>query len=90
MTQPGHSDDQESSALSQQVRDEQLRNLGLMLSGFAHELNTPLGVIASLCDGLQRCHGKLAEVLAKPQLDAADLAEPCASIVAHMQSGDPS
>lgn len=55
------------------LRDAQLRSLGLMLAGFAHELNSPLGVIASTCDSLRRCHEKLAEIAAHDELTATDL-----------------
>jgi len=80
---PGAQPSEESA-----LRDEHLRNLGLMLSGFAHELNTPLGVIASMCDGMLRCHEKLGGILAKPSLDDDDLAA-MRKLLAHLGEGQP-
>lgn len=70
------------------LHQEHLRQLGMMLVGIAHELNTPLGVVASTCDSLQRCQEKLREVLAQPSLTAADH-ERLRDILAHMDSGKP-
>lgn len=71
-----------------QLRDEHLKNLGRMLSGFAHELNTPLGVIASMCDGMMRCQDKLGDILAKEQLDDGDL-DAMRKVLGHMTEGQP-
>ena len=70
------------------VDDEHLRQLGLMLVGIAHELNTPLSVVVSTCDSLQRCRGKLHEVLDKPALSADDHGR-LRTILEHMDDGQP-
>jgi signal transduction histidine kinase len=71
-----------------ELRDAQLRSLGLMLSGFAHELNTPLGVITSTCDNLQRCLSRLVELVAKDDPSAEDR-EQMRALVDHMRAGQP-
>lgn len=72
----------------ERLRDQHLRELGAMLVGIAHELNTPLGVVMSTCDGLQRCGQKLRELADKPALDAEDH-ERLRGILEHMESGGP-
>ena len=72
----------------EELRQEHLRHLGLMLVGIAHELNTPLSVVSSTCDSLQRCREKLHEVLDKPVLDAEDH-ERLRTILEHMDTGQP-
>lgn len=71
-----------------QLRDEHLRTLGLMLAGFAHELNTPIAVIASQCESLGRCREKLEEILARPALGPDDV-DALRGVVAHMAGGEP-
>ncbi|MBD3222134.1 hypothetical protein GF314_12935 [bacterium] len=71
-----------------ELRDAQLRSLGMMLAGFAHELNTPLGVIASACDSLGRCHARLAELARKTTLETSDVEE-LRAVLRSIQSGEP-
>ena len=77
-----------STVEADQMREEHLRELGTMLVGIAHELNTPLGVVISTMDGMQRCHQKLREVANKPALEAGDQ-ERLRAILDHMESGKP-
>ncbi len=70
------------------LREEHLRELGMMLVGIAHELNTPLGVVISTVDGLQRCRQKLREVIDRPALGPDDH-EQLRAILEHMESGGP-
>lgn len=70
------------------LRDERLRELGAMMVGIAHELNTPLGVVMSTCDGLKRCRERLRELADKPALAPEDL-ERLRGIVEHMEGGAP-
>jgi signal transduction histidine kinase len=77
-----------STEESERLHDEHLRGLGSMLVGIAHELNTPLGVVMSTCDGLQRCRQKLRDLADKPALDAEDH-ERLRGILEHMESGGP-
>ena len=70
------------------IDDENLRQLGSMLVGIAHELNTPLSVVVSTCDSLQRCRDKLHEVLDQPALSGEDH-ERLRTILAHMDDGQP-
>jgi signal transduction histidine kinase len=86
MDQPGSPD--QPTSVESRLRDEHLRTLGLMLAGFAHELNTPIGVIASQCESLGRCRQKLADILARPDLDAGDV-EALRGVLAHMASSEP-
>lgn len=71
-----------------ELRDAQLRSLGMMLAGFAHELNTPLGVVASACDSLRRCHARLADLARKSALEAGDVEE-LRGLLRSIQAGEP-
>jgi signal transduction histidine kinase len=79
---------QGSTEESADLRDERLRDLGAMMVGIAHELNTPLGVVISTCDGLRRCRERLRDLADRPTLDAEDL-QRLRGIVDHMENGAP-
>lgn len=76
------------AAAESRLRDDHLRSLGLMLAGLAHELNTPLGVIASQCESLARCRARMDEVLARPDLGPDDVTA-LRQLVKHMSAGAP-
>ena len=74
--------------VEQGVNEEHLLMLGQMLVGIAHELNTPIGVVSSVCDSLHRCQTKLRVIADKPEIGAEDLQE-MRSILDRMDSGQP-
>ena len=88
MQDPGHPSQAPTGADDQQIQDEHLQTMGRLLLGIAHELNTPLGVVASVCDSMLRCQHKLAELVAKPSLTASDHDE-LRGLVGHLESGRP-
>ena len=67
--------DEDRECPEDRLRDEHLRALGLMLSGFAHEFNTPLAVVASAIDTQRRCQEKIAAILQARDLTADDQAQ---------------
>ena len=77
MTRPNQPppDDDARECPEDLLRDEHLRALGLMLSGFAHEFNTPLAVVASAIDTQRRCQEKLATILQADDLTVDDQAQ---------------
>jgi two-component system NtrC family sensor kinase len=88
MQDPGHPAETPTGDEDQQFQDEHLQTMGRLLLGIAHELNTPLGVVASVCDSMLRCQQKLAELVAKPTLSAEDHDE-LRNLVGHLESGRP-
>ena len=72
MQDPGHPAETPTGDENQQIQDEHLQTMGRLLLGIAHEMNTPLGVVLSTCDGQRRCLEKMDAILAKPALDADD------------------
>ena len=56
------------AAIRKEVEDEKntiehLNSLGLMTTGIAHEINTPIGAVSSMHDTLKRAVAKLKETL---------------------------
>lgn len=49
--------------------------LGMLVAGFAHEVNTPLGALASNHDTVKRALEKLQDILADEVVDASELDE---------------
>jgi signal transduction histidine kinase len=81
-------DDDLTTGDHEQLRQEHLRNLGLMLVGVAHELNTPLGVVVSTHDNMRRCRDRLEELASRPALDPAGMDE-LRAILRHIDASEP-
>ncbi|MEX2527239.1 MAG: ATP-binding protein [Gemmatimonadota bacterium] len=61
--------------LADAVNEARLATLGLLLAGVAHEVNTPLGALASNHDVLKRAVGRLQDILADEVVDESELVE---------------
>lgn len=57
------------------VNVARLATLGLLLAGVAHEVNTPIGALASNHDVLKRALEKLQDILADEVVDESELVE---------------
>ena len=55
------------------MKDEDRSSLQLLMAGFAHELNTPLGAIQSNRDVLRRAVSKIAQILADDVVDEEEV-----------------
>jgi two-component system, NtrC family, sensor kinase len=62
-------------ALAELVTQARLATLGMLVSGLAHEINTPLGAINSNHDVLKRALNKLQDILADDVVDEHELDE---------------
>lgn len=71
-----HGEQHESiEQIADAVSTARLATLGLLLAGIAHEINTPLGALASNHDVLKRALAKLEAILADEVVDADELVE---------------
>jgi signal transduction histidine kinase len=62
------------------VQSEKMASLGRLVAGFAHELNTPLGVAVGCASALQREAHKIRHLMAQEEVDVDDLLEAVISI----------
>ncbi len=62
------------------VHSETMASLGRLVAGFAHELNTPLGVAVGCASALQREAHKIRHLMAQEEVDVDDLLEAVISI----------
>jgi signal transduction histidine kinase len=69
-------------------RREHLQMLGEMLVGIAHEMNTPVGVLVSMLDGMRRCHARLGELAEAESLGPEQHAQ-LRDLVARLQQPAP-
>ena len=51
------------SAQAQVVQSEKMSALGKLTAGIAHEINTPVGVVASSADNFERCVNKIVDAV---------------------------
>lgn len=61
--------------LAEAVNSTRLATLGMLLAGVAHELNTPLGALASNHDVVKRSLARLQDILADEVVDESELGE---------------
>lgn len=65
----------DADALAERVNSAKLATLGMLVAGVAHEINTPLGALASNHDVLRRAMGRLQAILEDEQVDETELDE---------------
>lgn len=61
--------------IAEAMNAARLATLGMLLAGVAHEVNTPLGALASNHDVLKRALEKLQDILADEVVDESELVE---------------
>lgn len=62
------------------VKSEKIASLGRLVAGFAHELNTPMGVALSAVTHGQQAIEKLGRLLGREEVHEAELREPIEAI----------
>jgi len=62
-------------ALASAVNADRLATLGMLMAGIAHEINTPLGALASNHDVVKRSLSRLHDILADDVVDEQELQE---------------
>jgi signal transduction histidine kinase len=68
-------DVQQDADVAEAVNAARLATLGMLLAGVAHEVNTPLGALASNHNVLKRALEKLQDILADEVVDESELVE---------------
>ncbi len=62
------------------LQSEKMASLGRLVAGFAHELNTPLGVAVGTASALQRESQKIHQLMAQEEVDVDELLAAVSSV----------